>query len=67
MLIRSAVRAVLGLLTLMAVVLVTGLVSVEALHSTIIFGLVYGLAAAMIPLFALTAEREYLARAYAKR
>lgn len=67
MLIRSAVRAVLGLLTLMAVVLVTGLVSVEALHSTIIFGLVYGLAATMIPLFALIAEREYVAGAYAKR
>ena len=64
--IRSAVRLVLGLLTLMAVVLATGLVSVEALHSTIIFALVYGLAAAMIPLIAMTAERE-LARAYAKR
>lgn len=65
--IRSAVRAVLGLLTLMAVVLATGLVSVDALHSTIIFALVYGLAAAMIPLFAMIAERDWLARAYAKR
>ena len=55
--IRSAVRAVLGLLTLISLVLVTGLVSVEALHSTIVFALVYGLAAAIIPLFALVAER----------